>query len=70
MGYIRHENVEALLANEIASGNLTPASLTEGVSRSFFNARLGYDALEIGDSWTVDGVIGERYAVLFLVDCP
>ncbi|GFI13695.1 hypothetical protein IMSAGC008_01228 [Muribaculaceae bacterium] len=54
MGYIRHENVEALLANEIASGNLTPASLTEGVSRSFFNARLGYDALEIGDRWTVD----------------
>lgn len=54
MGYIRHENVEKLLAHEIATGNLTPALLTEGVSRSFFNARLGYNAMDAGDSWTVD----------------
>ena len=54
MGYIRHANVEALLAAEIATGSITPASLTDGVSRSFFNSLLGYNALEIGDSWTID----------------
>lgn len=54
MGYIRHSNVEALLAAEIVTGSITPASLTDGISRSFYNSLLGYNALETGDSWTVD----------------
>lgn len=54
MGYIRHANVEVLLASEIATGSITPASLTDGISRSFYNSQLGYNALETGDSWIVD----------------
>ena len=54
LGYIRHGNVEALLKAEIATGSITPMSLTDGVSRSFYNSLMGYDALEIGDTWTVD----------------
>lgn len=54
LGYIRHDNVEAILAAEIATGSITPASLTDGVSRSFYNSLMGYDALAIGDTWTVD----------------
>lgn len=54
MGYIRHRNVETLLAAEIATGSITPASLTDGISRSFYNSQLGYDALEAGDIWAVD----------------
>lgn len=53
-GYIRHSNVEALLATEIEYSTITPASLTEGLGRSFYNAVLDYDAYEADDSWTVD----------------
>lgn len=49
-GYVRHKNVEFLLADQISSGSLTPASCIEGVSRSFYCADLGYDALDTGDS--------------------
>lgn len=53
-GYIRHANVEALLAGQIATGSVTPASLTEGLSRAFFNAVTGFDAAERDDSWAID----------------
>lgn len=54
MGYIRHRNVEYILKDEIATGTVTPASLTEGVSRSFYHSLLGNDMLEMGDPWAVD----------------
>lgn len=54
MGYIRHANVEAILADDIANGSITPMTLTDGVSRSFYNAQMGYDALAAGDRWAVD----------------
>lgn len=53
-GYIRHANVEALLADQIASRSITPASLTEGLSRSFYNSVTGFDASARDDAWTVD----------------
>lgn len=54
MGYIRHGNVEHLLRSQIATGSLTPASLTEGVSRSFYNSQLGIDYGDGDDAWIVD----------------
>lgn len=54
MGYIRHANVEYILKDEIATRSITPASLTEDVSRSFYHSVLGNDMLEMGDSWTID----------------
>lgn len=53
-GYIRCDAAGLLLADAIASGSLTPADLTEGVSRSFFHPLLGCDVLARGDSWAVD----------------
>ena len=53
-GYIRHDNVKKVLESEISTGSITPISLTDGVSRSFYNTVLGYDALATGDSWAVD----------------
>lgn len=54
MGYIRYGNVEHLIENEIETGTLTPASLTEGVSRSFYNSMIGNNMLETGDEYIVD----------------
>lgn len=54
MGYIRHQNVLDILGPQIATSSLTPASLTEGVSRSFYHSLKGCDALEEGGRWTVD----------------
>lgn len=62
MGYIRHANVEHILGHAIETGSLTPASLTDGVSRSFYNSALGYDALEVGDRWAVDMDFVPRYS--------
>lgn len=53
-GYIRHQNVVDLLKAQIDTGSLTPASLTEGVSRSFYNSLTGYDGNESSDTWTID----------------
>lgn len=53
-GYIRHRNAEAVLAAQIASGSITPASLTEGLSRSFYHSVKGYDEAEGSDRWAVD----------------
>lgn len=54
MGYIRHLNVEAILATDIATGSITPMSLTDGVSRSFFHSLLGYDVTESSERWAID----------------
>lgn len=54
MGYIRHANVERILASQIATGSITPASLTEGLSRSFYHSLKDYDAAESSDRWAVD----------------
>lgn len=53
-GYIRYDNVEHLLAQAIECRALTPASLTEGVSRSFYNAQIGNDMLATGDEYIID----------------
>lgn len=62
MGYIRHQNVVDLLKAQIATGSLTPASLTEGVSRSFYNSLTGFDLNESSDSWAVDQDFVPRYS--------
>lgn len=54
MGYIRHANVEALLADQIATASITPASLTEGLSRAFYNSLTCFDAADSAESWAVD----------------
>ena len=54
MGYIRHRNVEVLLATQIATHSITPASLTEGLSRSFYNSVTGFDASDSSESWAID----------------
>ncbi len=54
MGYIRHANAETLLAAQIETGSITPASLTEGLSRSFYNSLTGYDAADSSERWAVD----------------
>lgn len=62
MGYIRHANVEKILAEEIASGTITPAALTEGLSRSFYNSLTGFDASDSGERWAVDQDFIPRYS--------
>ncbi len=54
MGYIRYQNVEYLLKEAIPAGVLSPSALTEGVSRSFYNAQIGNDMLATGDAYIVD----------------
>lgn len=54
MGYIRYSNVEYLLKEAIPAHTLTPASLTEGVSRSFYNTMIGNDMIATGDDYIVD----------------
>lgn len=54
MGYIRHQNVEDILGQAIRSHSLTPASLTDSVSCSFYNSMLGHDILASTASMAVD----------------
>lgn len=54
MGYIRYDNVSALLAEAIETHSLIPASMTEGVSRSFYHSLIGHDVLATGDPYIVD----------------
>ncbi len=53
-GYARHDNVRHILADQIETCSLTPASLTEGLSRCFYNSRTGADAMALGDYRVVD----------------
>lgn len=61
-GYIRHKNVEDLLAEQIATGSITPASLTEGLSRSFYNSLTGFDELDSSAEYIVDQDFIPRYS--------
>lgn len=54
MGYIRYQNVEQQLAHTIENGALTPATLTEEISRSFYHSLIGQDMLVTGDAWLID----------------
>ena len=54
LGYIRHANVEALMKHQIETGSITPASLTETLSRTFYNSVTGFDAVQSSETWTVD----------------
>ncbi len=54
MGYIRHDNVEHLLKHQIETGSITPASLTETLSRTFYNSLTGFDAAQSSEKWAVD----------------
>lgn len=54
MGYIRHQNVREILQPQIDTGSLTPESLTEGVSRCFYNSLTRTDALDSPEEWIVD----------------
>lgn len=53
-GYERYEDVETLLAHDIETGSITPALLTETMSRSFYSSRLDCDAELFGDQWLED----------------
>lgn len=54
MGYIRHRNVEDLLGSAIAERSLTPASMLDSVSCSFYNSMLGRDVLAGAAHMAVD----------------
>lgn len=54
MGYIRHQNVRDILQAQIDTGSLRPESLTEGVSRSFYNSLTCIDAEATDAHWAVD----------------
>lgn len=54
MGYIRRDNAVALLEPHIAARDITPATFTEELSRSFYHSLLRRDPLADGDSWAVD----------------
>lgn len=54
MGYIRYQNVVKLLKEPIEHHTLTPANLTEGVSRSFYHSLINNDMLAAGDDYIID----------------
>lgn len=53
-GYIREANARHLLAPYIAGDSITPATFTEGLSRSFYHSLIGRDFSEGPDSWAID----------------
>ena len=54
MGYVREKNEKTLLAPHIAAQDITPAVITEELSRTFYNSLLGKDFTRSGDNWIVD----------------
>lgn len=54
LGEVRHDNAVALLEGPVAGRSVTPLTLTEGLSRSFYNARLGRDMLSGDERWIED----------------
>lgn len=53
-GYIRCDNARHLLGEDIKNHSLTPASFTEGASRSFYHSLLGKDFTNSEDAWIID----------------
>ncbi len=62
MGYIREANARHLLAPHIAARDVTPATFTEELSRSFYHSLLGRDPMADGDRWVVDQDFIPRYS--------
>ncbi len=54
LGEVRHDDAVALLRESLDSRNVTPLTLTDGLSRSFYHARSGRDMLEEGERWIED----------------
>lgn len=54
MGYIRYQNAATLLSPHIKARDITPATFTEELSRSFYHSLLGRDPMADGDSWAID----------------
>lgn len=53
-GYIREENARQLIAPYLAGDSITPATFTEGISRSFYHSLIGRDFTKGTDRWVVD----------------
>lgn len=53
-GYIREENARQLIAPYLAGDSITPATFTEGISRSFHHSLIGRDFAKGQDRWVVD----------------
>ncbi len=53
-GYVRYENTRHLLADEIATGKISPELLTERVSRSFYHSLVDKDYADSHERWVVD----------------
>ncbi|MEG0011509.1 MAG: hypothetical protein RR706_05025 [Muribaculaceae bacterium] len=53
-GYIRENNAEQLLAQHITNKDITPATFTEELSRSFYHSLIGKDFSEDDRTWIVD----------------
>lgn len=62
MGYIRNDNARHLLAPHITARDITPATFTEGLSRSFYHSLLNRNPLTDGDNWAVDQDFIPRYS--------
>lgn len=54
MGYIRYQNAVTLLSPRVKARDITPATFTEDISRSFYHSLLRRDPLADGDDWAVD----------------
>lgn len=54
MGYIRYDNACHLTQPNVTAHDFTPATLTEGCSRSFYHSVYGRDMAADGTRWLVD----------------
>lgn len=54
MGYIRYQNAVTLISPHVKARDITPATFTEGLSRSFYHSLLGRDPMADGDHWAID----------------
>lgn len=61
-GYVRERNAEMLLAPYVASKSVTPAVLTEVLSRSFYHSLIGRDFEKDAAEWVVDNDFIPRYS--------
>lgn len=54
MGYIRHDNERELLRPYILECNITPATFTEVISRTFYHSRMKRNYNDSGLEWLID----------------
>lgn len=62
MGYIRHDNAAELISAELENHAITPALLTERLSRRFFNSLTRFDASNSTEHWAIDQDFIPRYS--------